>query len=155
MTNKERYQKTFGALHASQELVLEVTKMRQNTRKFRLTRIAVAVACMMALLVTTAFAANEATNGALMNYIKIIVNGQEVTLERQGTTEDGDPIYGGSIDETDGPTAFWVVGDEGLEDDQTDMIVDAGKDGTDITVQAEGAQEGTIEATITEQDGNG
>lgn len=150
MTNRERYQKTFGALHASQKMVLEVTQMRQNTRKFRLTRIAVAVACLMALLVTTAFAANEVTDGALMDYIKIVVNGQEMTLDRQGTTEEGVPIYGGTIQEDeDSSTDLWVVGGEDQEGGQPDISVNVGKDGSDISVQADGTADSTVGVTLT------
>lgn len=146
MTNRERYQKAFGALHASRETVLEVPTMKKTANRIHITRLLVTAACLLALLVTSAFAANEVTDGALMNYIKVIVNGQEMQLERQGTTEEGDPIYGGII-QKDGESSagLWIVGGDG----QSNVTVNMDEDGMEVT--ADGAEDGSITASFTEQ----
>lgn len=146
MTNRERYQKAFGALHASRETVLEVPTMKKTANRIHITRLLVTAACLLALLVTSAFAANEVTDGALMNYIKVIVNGQEMQLERQGTTEEGDPIYGGTI-QKDGESSagLWIVGGDG----QSNVTVNMDEDGMEVT--ADGAEDGSITASFTEQ----
>lgn len=95
MTNRERYQKTFGALHASRDTVLEVTAMKNSKLKFHLSRCVAAAACTVALMAGTAFAANEATDGALSNYIRCFINGVEYQVKitddnvYKTTTNDG------------------------------------------------------------------
>lgn len=150
MTNRERYQKTFGALHASRETVLEVPNMKKTANRIHMTRLLVTAACLLALLVTTAFAANEATDGALLDYIKVIVNGQEMQLERQGTTEEGYPIYGGTIQE-DGErsTDLWITGSDGWDGEQEHVIVSADEDSLEIT--ANGEEDSCLTTTITVQ----
>lgn len=150
MTNRERYQKTFGALHASRETVLEVPNMKQTANRIHMTRVLVTAACLLALLVTTAFAANEVTDGALLDYIKVIVNGQEMQLERQGTTEDGYPLYGGTIQKDgDSSTDLWIAGSDGLDGDQERVVVSMDEDSVEVTTN--GGEDSTITTTITEQ----
>ena len=89
MTNKERYQKAFGQLHASRASMLEVYDMNNKKHTFHLTRAVAAVACLVALLTTTAFAADAATGGALSDQLKLVVNGIVYHLVDDHTDEDG------------------------------------------------------------------
>ncbi|MCD8342049.1 MAG: hypothetical protein LUC87_07875 [Clostridiales bacterium] len=112
MTNKERYRSTFGALHASPDTVLEVTNMKQSKRKALrpLTGLAAAGAAA-ALLVGSAFAVNEATDGALAQRISIWLNGKEAETTLVSTGEgaydvvaDGETI--GTVTEDEDSVAF-------------------------------------------------
>ncbi|MCD8085227.1 MAG: hypothetical protein LUF28_02670 [Clostridiales bacterium] len=91
MTNRERYRRTFGALHASPDTVLEATKMKQNKRRALrpLTGLAAAAAAT-ALLVGSAFAVNEVTDGALaerIQSIRVWFNGEETEITLVSTGE--------------------------------------------------------------------
>ena len=74
MTNRERYRRTFEALHVSDERLREVYFMEKNRKPMRIGRALLIAAAVMALLTVSAFAANEATNGAVFHKISVAVN---------------------------------------------------------------------------------
>ena len=112
MTNRERYRRAFGALHVSDERLREVYFMEKNRKRIHVGRFLLAAACMVALLTVSAFAANEATDGAVFQTIyTIFVNdgNADVTQNDDGsltvTTEDGDIVVVSSADTGGGVTA--------------------------------------------------
>lgn len=86
MTNKERYQDTFKALHASKERLGKVYFMENKRRKFYVGRVLAVAAIVAALLTVSAFAANAVTDGRLFEAITFTVNGEVTNLTPQ---EDG------------------------------------------------------------------
>lgn len=89
MTNRERYRKTFDVLHASPE-TLEVFRMKQHRRRFHMTKLVVIAACLVALLATSAFAANVISGGNLGFTVLSIFNGETREVE---LTDLGDGCY--------------------------------------------------------------
>lgn len=75
MTDKERYQRTFSAVHASGDYLKEVKSMK-NTKKFKFTKLIAAciVIALLAAISTVAYAANI---GNIQNKIQIWRNGAE------------------------------------------------------------------------------
>ena len=56
MTNRQRYQRAFGALHVSKERLKEVYHMKKASRTARIGRAILIGACVMALLTVSAYA---------------------------------------------------------------------------------------------------
>ncbi|MCD8161674.1 MAG: hypothetical protein LUE61_11065 [Clostridiales bacterium] len=136
MTNRERYRHTFGALHASPDTVLEVTKMKQNKRRVLrpLTGLAAALAAM-ALLVGSAFAVNEVTDGALaerIQSIRVWFNGEETEITLVSTGEGTYDVV------SDGGAIATVTEDE----DSVEFNVDSDEDEGRIAMEWDG---GSIE----------
>lgn len=101
MTNRERYRKTFGALHASRTTGLEVSKMKQTANRIHVTRLLVTAACLMALLVSSAFAANAATDGALAEYVTLLIDGQAYQAQLESGGEEDTLTYSVGLEEDD------------------------------------------------------
>ena len=106
MTNRQRYQRAFGALHVSKERLREVYFMKKASRTARIGRAILIGACVMALLTVSAYAANEATGGAVFGRIVALVDGITGKLipRDQGyrvMTEDG-RSYDVTVVEPDG-----------------------------------------------------
>ena len=75
MTNKERYQRTFSTLHASDDFLMEVTPMKR-TGKVRKNRI-VALCAAIALIAALATAAYAADVGGIRRTIQIWLHGDQ------------------------------------------------------------------------------
>ena len=75
MTNKERYQRTFSALHASEDFLTEVTQMKHTNkaRKNTALRVIAAVA-IIAVLATAAYAADL---GGIRRTVQIWLHGDQ------------------------------------------------------------------------------
>lgn len=120
MTNRERYQKTFGALHASRQQLEELT-MKETKRNFHMPKLLVIAACLVALLATTAFAANEVTDGALAEQIICFINGEAVDLSA-ALEQDGVTTY------TDGDVEITVDNESGADYDAVTVTIEGGED---------------------------
>lgn len=149
MTNKERYQKTFSALHASPE-VLEVQNMKHTKNlRIRLPKAAAVAACTVALMATTVCAADVATDGALRNYLHVIINGEGYDIE-----EVADNIYRFENNSND----IYITGDftdrEGNQvdlQDAGDISITTDEDKLEVTFQADDSVDsGSISTTITD-----
>ena len=75
MTNKERYQRTFSTLHASDDFLMEVTPMKR-TGKVRKNRI-VALCAAIALIAALATAAYAADVGGIRRTIQLWLHGDQ------------------------------------------------------------------------------
>ena len=84
MTNKQRYQRTFSVLHASEDCLMEV-KVMKHTKKIHVPRLAAACAAAVMLmgLATAAYAADV---GGIQRSIQIWVSGDQTdaVLDVQG-----------------------------------------------------------------------
>ena len=115
MTNKERYQRTFSALHASEDFLMEVTPMKR-TGKVRKNRIA-ALCAAIALIAVLATAAYAADVGGIRRTVQLWVHGDQtdavMVVEEDGCykvtyeDENGDTMEmgGGGI----------AIGENGVE----------------------------------------
>lgn len=75
MTNKEKYQRTFSALHASDDCLKEVIAMKQ-TKKIHMSRLAAVCAAAVLVLGLTC-AAYAADVGGIQRTVQIWVNGDQ------------------------------------------------------------------------------
>ena len=74
MTNRQRYIRAFGALHVSPERLKEVYFMEKDRKTSHVGRIALIAVCVMVLLTVSVYAANEATDGAVIGRIVDLVD---------------------------------------------------------------------------------
>lgn len=87
MTNKERYKRTFSALHASEDYLMEVTPMKR-TGKVRKHRIVALCACiaLIAVLATAAYATDV---GGIQRTIQLWIHGDQtdavMVVEKDGS----------------------------------------------------------------------
>jgi hypothetical protein len=88
MTNKEKYQRTFSALHASGDILMEVKTMKSNHRVYINKLIAVCAAAVMILaLASVAYAADV---GGIRRTVQIWLHGDQTdAVMVTGTSEDG------------------------------------------------------------------
>ena len=98
MTNRQRYQRTFSVLHASERSLMEVKAMK-HTRKIFVPRLAAACAAavMVMGLATAAYAADV---GGIRRSVQLWINGDQtdVVLDIQGGR------YTASYEDQDGTT---------------------------------------------------
>lgn len=85
MTNKQRYQRTFSVLHASEDCLMEVKAMKR-TKKIHVSRLA-AVCAAVVMVVGLATAACAADVGGIQRSIQIWINGDQTdaVLDVQGS----------------------------------------------------------------------
>ena len=85
MTNKQRYQRTFSVLHASEDCLMEVKAMK-HTKKIYVSRLAAACAAAV-MLMALASAAYAADVGGIQRSIQIWINGDQTdaVLDVQGS----------------------------------------------------------------------
>ena len=75
MTNKERYQRAFSTLHASDDILTEVTEMKQTGKNGRKRIVAlVAAVAIIAVLATAAYAADI---GGIRRTVQIWLHGDQ------------------------------------------------------------------------------
>ena len=85
MTNKQRYQRTFSALHASEDCLLEVNAMK-HVKKIRAPRLMAACAAVVIMgMVPVAYATDI---GGIQRSIQLWINGDQTdaVLDIQGTS---------------------------------------------------------------------
>lgn len=128
MTNKERYRRTFGALHVSDERLREVYSMKNHKKTLRIGRALLAAACVTALLTVSAFAANEVTDGIVFEKITAFVDGVMGTVTANGDgsftirTEDGNvhvltPVEDNAVTSEDGDVYYTTTYEVELDDE--------------------------------------
>lgn len=109
MNNRERYQKTFSKLHASQRAWMEEIDMKSENKwttellcktmeqgvrpRRRYNRTAFLCAVLVILTLSLATVAYAATDGQLVERITFWINGEKVTAEQTSVEEDGTIIY--------------------------------------------------------------
>lgn len=107
MTNKQRYQRVFSKLHASESCLMEVKEMKHTTKKIHVRRLAAACAAAI-MAVGMASVAYAADVGGIQHAIKLWINGDQTdaVLDIQGSTysiiyqgEDGasQQLHGGGV----------------------------------------------------------
>ena len=151
MTNKQRYQRVFSKLHASESCMMEVYEMKQ-TRKIHVRRLA--AACAAAVMVMgMASVAYAADVGGIQRSIQLWINGDQTdaVLDVQGSSytvtyqgEDGDShqIYGGGV----------AIENDGSERPLTEDEILEQLDSPDVEYRADGSvwvcyHDGKIEIT--------
>ena len=111
MTNKQRYQRAFSALHASGDCLMEGKAMK-HTRKINVSRLA--AACAAAVMVTAlACAAYAADVGGIQRRVQLWINGDQTdaVLDIQGTG------YTVTYQDEDGAVREFGGGGVAIEDD--------------------------------------
>lgn len=80
MTNKERYKRTFQALHSSPDTITEVLNMLNEQSKHKIRRSfprAAAVCLVLALMVGSSLAAYAANVGGIQRIIQVWIHGDQ------------------------------------------------------------------------------
>lgn len=98
MTNKEKYQRTFGTLHASDKFLMEVTQM--NNRKIISFRRVVSPCAAVILVFAMAGVAYAADLGGIRRTIQLWIHGDQTDV--QWEVQDGE--YHASYQDADGNT---------------------------------------------------
>lgn len=130
MTNRQRYERAFDALHVSKEPIREVYAMESGRKRVHMGRALVIAACIAALLTVSVYAANEATDGWVMGKIvdlvdvvtgKIVPRDEGYRLITEDgrsynitvvDAEDSGVLHSRADDGTDVAIGYWVAGSE-------------------------------------------
>lgn len=114
MTNKERYQRTFSTLHASDYFLTEVYQM--NTRKHISTRRLVSVCAAAVLVIAMASMAYAADLGGIRRTIQLWIHGDQTNVVWE--VQDGE--YRASYQDADGNTHEIGGGGVAIDEDGTE-----------------------------------
>lgn len=155
MTDKELYKATFAHLHASgSETRQEARHMKQGH-----IRKGVVVAAAAALTVTAAGAANVATDGALLESIRVVFTGEvtDTQVNPDGSTtysvkgEDGSDIAV-TVPEDKNPDGSYTTqyAVEGQEGDAGAFDITVSEDGTTKIVEEGADSDAPKSVTVTE-----
>lgn len=137
MNEQELLRKTFDKLHASANVEKEILAMKESKRVMKLRPVAIAAMCAC-LLLGSAFAANAATDGAVIRTLRTVFGGQSIEITTLPTDEDV-TVTLATLDITDVPdnaVAVVTLGENAgafLTDDGRVMLREAGKDDVDVT----------------------
>lgn len=116
MTNKQRYQRTFSALHASEDCLMEVKEMK-HTKRIHASRL-VAVCAVVVMVMGLATAAYAADVGGIQRTIQLWINGDqtnavlEIQSDRRSYTVTYQDQDGASHELSGGGVA---IGNDGTE----------------------------------------
>lgn len=80
MTNKEKYKQAFGALHASEPIILEADCMKQEKRRY-IPKSAVAACTAIAVIAGSFGVAYAANVGDIQRTIQVWIHGEQTTAE--------------------------------------------------------------------------
>lgn len=124
MTEKEKFQKTFGKLHASPELLTEVLNMTEEKnvisiekkqKKYRIPKIA-AAAIALALVLSSGTAVYAMDLGGVQRMVQVWIHGEQTDATL--TVEDGN--YSLTYRDADGKEAYQGGGGIAYEPDGTE-----------------------------------
>lgn len=135
MTNKEKYQKAFSALHASDNISLEEEIMEKNRQIYRMKKAAAACAAVVIAFgsITVAYAADL---GGIQQKIAAWFHGEQVQMyvtgdgngsysytytDESGQTHEGS---GGGVAIDDSGNESWLSAEEVMEDIGNDVMAD-------------------------------
>lgn len=114
MTNKQRYQRTFSALHASEGCLMEVKAMK-SSKKFHVSRLAAACAAVV-MVMGLGFAAYAADVGGIQRSIQLWINGDQTSA----VLDMRDGSYTVTYQDEDGASHEIGGGGVAIEDDGTE-----------------------------------
>ena len=134
MMNKERYKQAFSNIHPSNEAIERIFDMTQKKTKRIKFKVLLTAAIVIALSVCAVFSANAATDGAVFEAAKLIINGENVNIvdyikTYKSYTYDGVDYeeHEIEIDNEDGGAQIYVVREEApLPDSGIDANFDLG-----------------------------
>ncbi len=139
MTNKQRYQRVFSQLHASESCLTEVTKMKHTTKRIQVRRLA--AACAAAIMVmgmaTVAYAADV---GGIQRTVQLWINGDLTDailyLQDMGYTFTFQDQDGTSHEVKGGGVA---IDDDGVERSLTEEEILADLDAPNVEYKEDGS----------------
>lgn len=88
MTNKEKYKQAFSVLHASDDIFLEVEKMRQISRKQKIQTVAAAAAAC-AILIGGSASAYAADVGGIQTKLSMWIHGSQSEVDVKDNGDGG------------------------------------------------------------------
>lgn len=118
MTNREKYKQAFSALHASDNISLEVCTMKKEKRTFHMRPVLAACLCVVTIMgcMGVAYAADV---GGIRETIQIWINGRQVNanVDAIQDSDTGVGSYRFTIPEEGADTDAATVGGGGVEID--------------------------------------
>lgn len=131
--NSDNYKKAFSNIRPSDERlerIFDMTEKKKRARGFK--KGLIVVIAVLSVLMCGALTANAATDGALFDGIKLVINGEEANvsnyLKSHGsyTNDNGDvvDVYTFELDDEDGAVSIEVES-EGSEADSIEFEVDS------------------------------
>ncbi|MDD2958540.1 MAG: hypothetical protein PHE06_11765 [Lachnospiraceae bacterium] len=137
MTNKEKYKQAFSVLHASNDISMEVNKMKKTKKSFHI-RPAVA-ACIAAFLLCgmTAYAVDL---GGIREVVQSWFHGKQVAVD---VTDNGDGGYTFSYEE-DGETQEVGGGGVAINEDGTTTALSAKEVADQMAVDISRDDDGSV-----------
>lgn len=138
MTNRERYKQAFSALHASDDISLEVNGMKKANLKFSMKPV-LAVCLCVAVLVSCAGAAYAADLGGIRETIRVWFGGKQV----DATVTENEDGYGFTV-HLDGETKTFGGGGVAIEGDGTERPLTAEEVLADFNTQIDTDENGRV-----------
>ncbi len=121
MTNKEKYQKAFSTLHASDNISLEVEIMEKNKKLYRMKKVAAACAAVAVVFgsMTVAYASDL---GGIRQKITAWFHGEQAQMD---VTDNGDGSYSYKYVDDNGQTYEGSGGGVAIDDNGNEIPLTA------------------------------
>lgn len=140
MTNKEKYQKAFSTLHASDNISLEVEIMEKNKKLYRMKKVAAACAAVAVVFgsMTVAYASDL---GGIRQKITAWFHGEQAQLD---VTDNGDGSYSYKYVDDNGQTYEGSGGGVAIDDNGNEIPLTADELMENVGNEVEKDQDGNI-----------
>lgn len=142
MTDRERYKQAFSALHASDDISLEVADMKKSNRKFSMKPVLAACLCVCILL-SCAGAAYAADIGGIQETLRGWFGGKQVDVTVVGPSAEGDGGYEFTVD-VDGELKTFSGGGVAYEADGSERPLTPEEVLADFTTQVKTDENGRV-----------
>lgn len=140
MTNKEKYQKAFSTLHASDNISLEAEIMEKNKKLYRMKKVAAACAAVAVVFgsMTVAYASDL---GGIRQKITAWFHGEQAQMD---VTDNGDGSYSYKYVDDNGQTYEGSGGGVAIDDNGNEIPLTADELMKDVGNEVEKDQDGNV-----------
>lgn len=140
MTNKEKYQKAFSTLHASDNISLEVEIMEKNKKLYRMKKAAAACAAVAVVFgsMTVAYASDL---GGIRQKITAWFHGEQAQMD---VTDNGDGSYSYKYVDDNGQTYEGSGGGVAIDDNGNEIPLTADELMEHVGNEVEKDQDGNV-----------
>lgn len=140
MTNKEKYQKAFSTLHASDNISLEVEIMEKNKKLYRMKKVAAACAAVAVVFgsMTVAYASDL---GGIRQKITAWFHGEQAQMD---VTDNGDGSYSYKYVDDNGQTYEGSGGGVAIDDNGNEIPLTADELMEHVGNEVEKDQDGNV-----------
>ena len=140
MTNKEKYQKAFSTLHASDNISLEVEIMEKNKKLYRMKKAAAACAAV-AVVFGSKTVADGSDLGGIRQKITAWFHGEQAQMD---VTDNGDGSYSYKYVDDNGQTYEGSGGGVAIDDNGNEIPLTADELMEHVGNEVEKDQDGNV-----------